>query len=57
MNYIIVEKYHSNIRIHVELNGIELEYIRYIGYSVKNAIVKYRIEHNLKYKHLIRIDI
>lgn len=60
MNYIIVNRGIASIKIHVELDGISLESIRYIGYTgndVKKAIREYRREHNLKYKHLIRIDI
>lgn len=30
----------------------EFEKIRYIGYNVKQAIRKYRVENGLRYKHL-----
>ncbi len=57
MNYIMIEHNRSNVRIWVELEGVTLESIRYIGTSINNAIRDYRRDHGLKYKHLIRIDI
>jgi hypothetical protein len=60
MNYIIIYKIAGfdmqGYSIRAELGGVNLERMKYYGYSKRDAIRLYREKYNLKYKKLVKVE-
>jgi hypothetical protein len=57
MNYLNITRNASgHYIINAEYNGVEYEKTRYIFYSKRDAIAKYRRDNGLRYKHLTIIE-
>lgn len=60
MNYIMIYKIAGfdmpGYSIRAELDGVNLERMKYYGYSKRDAIRLYREKYNLKYKKLVKVE-
>ena len=60
MNYIMIYKIAGfdmpGYSIRAELDGVNLERMRYYGYSKRDAERLYREKYNLKYKKLVKVE-
>lgn len=60
MNYIMIYKIAGfdmpGYSIRAELDGVNLERMKYYGYSKRDAVRLYREKYNLKYKKLVKVE-
>lgn len=60
MNYIMIYKITGfdmpGYSIRAELDGVNLERMKYYGYSKRDAERLYREKYNLKYKKLVKVE-
>lgn len=60
MNCIIIYKISGfdmrGYSIRAELDGVNLERMKYYGYSKRDAVRLYREKYNLKYKKLVKVE-
>lgn len=60
MNYIIIYKIAGfdmpGYSIRAELDGVNLERMKYYGYSKRDAVRLYREKYDLKYKKLVKVE-
>lgn len=60
MNYIMIYKIAGfdmpGYSIRAELDGVNLERMKYYGYSKRDAVRLYREKYNLKYKNLVKVE-
>ena len=60
MNYITIYKISGfdmpGYSIRAEMDGVNLERMKYYGYSKRDAVRLYREKYNLKYKKLVKVE-
>ena len=60
MNYIMIYRIAGfdmpGYSIQAELDGVNLDRMKYYGYSKRDAIRLYREKYNLKHKKLIKVE-
>ena len=60
MNYIMIYKIAGfdmpGYSIRAEMDGVNLERMKYYGYGKRDAVRLYREKYNLKYKKLVKVE-